>query len=120
MARVGGIISLQINGVREQAAGQFTFNDGAPIREAAVGADGVHGYMEKPGTPFIEGAIRLRPGLNVRELKATVDGEVSLELGSGQVFILRDAWYAGEGNITTEAGEVAARFEGLSGDLVDA
>lgn len=117
MARVGGILSIAVNGTRLNAVGSFDWNDGSPVRTGMVGHDGVHGYQELPQIPFIEGEIRVTPDLDVKAVKATRDATVTLELPSGQVVVLRSGWYAGEGTASTEEGNLAARFEGLSCDV---
>lgn len=114
MARVGGLLSIALNGTRLDAVGAFNWNEGTPIKTGLAGHDGVHGYQELPTVPFIEGEIRVTPGLDVRAVKQTRAATVTLTLPSGQVVVLRDAWFAGEGTASTENGNLAARFEGLS------
>lgn len=116
--RRGGIIFLKINGEIYDAKGAFTYNHGSVKREAIVGSDAVHGYKELPQAPFIEGEITDRGTLDVEGLKATVDATVTLELANGKVFVLREAWYAAEGDVQTEEGNIAVRFEGLSGEEI--
>lgn len=116
--RIGGIISFRINGEVHNAKGSFEYNLGRPKREMVQGADGPHGYKEMPQTAFIQGAITDRAGLDLAQLLQTVNGTVTLELGSGKVIILRGAFFAGEGNVTTEEGEIAVRFEGSTADEV--
>ena len=41
-----------------------------------------------------------------------------MELANGKVVLLRDAWYAGEGNVGTEEANIQVRFEGLSGEEI--
>jgi len=36
---------------------------------------------------------------------------VTLKLANDKVIILRNAWFAGEGTVTTEEGEIAVRWE---------
>lgn len=112
--RRGGTISLQINGVRYDAKGNFTYNLGVAKREAIVGADGVHGYKEMPQVPFIEGEITDRQDLDVRTLAQTTNATVTLSLANGKTAVLREGWYAGEGTVNTEEGNIATRFEGMS------
>lgn len=114
MARVGGLLSIALNGTRLDAVGSFDWNDGTPIKTMLAGHDGVHGYQELPSVPFIEGEIRVTPGLNVKAIKGTRDATVTLTIPSGQVVVLRSAVFAGEGTASTENGNLAARFEGLS------
>lgn len=117
MGRVGGLISIAVNGTRLDAVGSFDWNEGTPIKTGMVGHDRVHGFQELPSIPFIEGEIRVTPTTNVRAIKQTRDATVTLELPSGQTVVLRGAWFAGEGTASTEEGNMAARFEGLSCDI---
>jgi len=46
--RRGGILSLNVNGVRQDAKGNFSYNLGKAKRDGIVGADRPHGYKEVP------------------------------------------------------------------------
>ena len=116
--RRGGTISLKTGGEIQDAKGAFTYNLGHPKREPIIGADGVHGYKETPQVAFIEGAITDRLGLDVKALVTMKDGVVTLELANGKVVVLRDAYWAGEGTINTEEGEIPARWEGKSAEEI--
>lgn len=118
--RVGGIIQVQANGVLYDAAGEFTHNLGEPKREAMTGPSGVQGYKETIQVPFIEGTIRDRSALDRRALVTMTGATVTLALPNGKVFVLRDAWYAGDGTGNTDEGTLDFRFEGMSGDEVSA
>ena len=117
---LGGIISLQIDGEVYRVVGSWTRNLGVPMREPLVGSDGVHGRKETPRVPFIEGIIRDSGDLDVRDLQELDGVTASMSLPNGKLFVLYDAWYAGEGNITTEEGEITARFEGMSAEEIPA
>lgn len=116
--RRAGMIQLTIGGVQHDAKGNFSYNLGRPVREAVVGADSVHGYMEKPQVAFIEGEITDRGTLDLAALVETKDTTVALVLGNDKVIMLRDAWFAGEGTGNSEEGNIAVRFEGKSADEV--
>lgn len=116
--RKGGIIQFQLNGVLQDAKGNFTYNLGRPKREPLVGADGVHGYKETPQVAFIEGEITDRGTLDLNGLVTMKDATVTLELANGKVIALRDAWYASEGTGNTEEGNIGVRFEGASAEEV--
>lgn len=116
--RKGGIIQLRVGGEIQQAKGDFTYGFGAPKREAIVGSDGIHGYKETPQVPFIEGEITDRDTLDVAKLLNMTDVTVSLDLANGKVFFLRNAWHAGDGQVSTGEGNLAIRFEGLTGEEV--
>ena len=116
--RLAGIISLKVSGEIRQAKGSFTYNLGKPKRDAIVGHDRVHGYKEIPQTPFIEGEITDQSNLDLAAM-LTADGQtVTLELANGKVILLRDAWYAGEGDVETEEANIAVRYEGMSAEEV--
>ncbi|MGD9664620.1 MAG: phage tail tube protein [Novosphingobium sp.] len=116
--RRGGTIFLKINGEIYFAKGSFTYNLGAPKRDAIIGADAIHGYKEVPQIPFIEGEITDNPSLDLDALARLENATVTLELANGKVITLRDAWHAGEGTGNTEEGNIAVRFEGMSADEV--
>jgi len=109
--RRAGRIWLKVNSRMIEAKGTFTINPGQDVRAAIIGADGVHGYKETPQVASIEGAMTDHPDLNVAEFVNITGATVTLELNNGKTWVLEDAWYAGEGNITTEEGEIAVRFE---------
>jgi len=111
--RRGGIISLTLSGEILDAKGNFSYNLGQPMREGIVGSDRVHGYSEKPQIPFVEGEITDRFDLDLKNsLFALTDGTITLQVGNGKTVVLRGAWFAGEGNVQTEEGNIAVRFEG--------
>lgn len=118
--RVGGVIFLKIAGQQQRVKGSWTYNLGIAKREAVVGSDSVHGYKEMPQAPFIEGTITDDGTVSMEELLKTADETIILELANGKVISLNNAWFAGDGNFTTEEGELEARFEGLTADEIRA
>lgn len=118
--RVGGIIFIKVDGEQYRAKGSFTINYGIPKKEAVVGHDGSHGYKEIPQTPFIEGPLTDDRNISLEKLLKLEDATVTCELANGKVAVLRNAWFAGDGNLTTEEGEIDSRFEGLSAEEIRA
>jgi hypothetical protein len=117
--RVGGIIQFKINGTIYPAKGNFTYNLGKPKREGIVGSDNrVHGFKETPQIPFIEGEITDSYDLDIGGILDITDSTLLLELSNGKSFILRGAFYAGDGNLETEEGKLQIRFEGVEGEEV--
>jgi hypothetical protein len=104
--RVGGIIELKADGELYSAKGSFTYNLGKPKRESVIGADGVHGYKEMPQEAYVEGAITDRSDLSLSTLLLLKEATVTLRLANGKVIVYREAFYSGDGNVTTEEGEV--------------
>ena len=113
-----GVIYVKIDGALHDAKGTWTYNPGLPKNEASVGADRTHGYKSTPQVAFIEGEITDSKNLDIEKL-FTLDGAtITLELANGKVFVLREAWFAGEGSVTTEEAAIAVRFEGMSGEEI--
>lgn len=115
---VGGTITLTVAGQRQRAKGAFTYNLGHDKKEAVVGADETHGYKVTPQTPFIEGEITDHETLDLGTLVDQVDVTVVLELANGKTIVLREGWFAGEGTVGTEEGNIAARWEGISAEEI--
>lgn len=114
MANRAGKITLKTDGGVLDAKGSFTYNLGADKLTAIVGTDRVHGAYSQPQVPFIEGVITDGPGVDLRAVVTGRGLTVTLDLDNGKSIMLRQAWYAGEGTVTTEQGEIAVRWEGLS------
>jgi hypothetical protein len=109
--RRAGRIYLKVDGELFDAKGSFSYNLGHDKREALIGADGVHGYKETPQVAFIEGAITDRTDLDMESLAKQDKVTVTLELAYGKTVVLANAWFAGEGAVSTGEAEIAVRWE---------
>lgn len=109
--RRAGRVYLKINGSLHDAKGSFSYNLGQDKREGIVGADGIHGYKETPQVPFIEGVITDRGDIDLELLAGDDHVTVTLELVNGKTIVLANAWFAGEGTVTTAEAEIAVRWE---------
>jgi len=116
--RRAGIIQLAINGELHDAKGSFTYNFGAPKREAIIGSNGVHGFKETPTVPMISGEITDRGSLDVGALVVLENATVTLSLANGKVFVLRQAWYSGDGSVQTDEGNIQLELSGVSGEEI--
>lgn len=115
---VGGTLYLSLNGNRIRAKGNYTYNLGIPKREPIVGADGFHGHKEVQQVAMIEGATTDRGDLNLEELFRAQGVTITLDLINGKTIALYDAYFAGDGNVTTEEGEVPLKFEGARAEVL--
>lgn len=111
---IAGILEFKVNGEIQNAKGNFTYNLGKMKRDAVVGPDRVHGYKGLPQVPFIEGEVTDRGDMSVEDFLDTDDATYTLGLANGKVVVLKEGWFAGEGNIQTEEANIACRFEGMS------
>lgn len=111
--RVGGMLSVQVNGVIYSAKGAFDYDLGRPKRESVMSSNGKRaGYKETPKTGFVEGKVIDTSELDTNALQAVTSATVTLELANGKVLVWHDACYAGDGKGNTEEGEFDFRFEG--------
>ncbi|WP_294559147.1 phage tail tube protein [uncultured Mailhella sp.] len=112
--RRAGRISFKVDGTLYEAKGSFSYNLGLDVREAIIGADGVHGYKETPQVSYIEGAVTDREDLDLEALVGADECTVTLELNNGKIITLSRAWFAGDGTASTEEAEIPVRFESKS------
>ena len=112
--RRAGRISFKVDGTRYESKGTFSYNLGLDVREAIIGADGVHGYKETPQVSYIEGAVTDREDLDLEALVGADECTVTLELNNGKIITLSRAWFAGDGTASTEEAEIPIRFESKS------
>lgn len=110
--RIAGVAYLKVDGRQYETQGEFTINRGHPMREGVIGTNRVVGFRETPQIPSIEGSLTLTPELSLVFVTNIRDSVVTVEAPNGAQFVLRDAYFAGEGTYSTEDGSIAARFEG--------
>ncbi len=118
MSRRSGTLFFSVDGTQYEVVGNWTYNLGAEKREALVGHDAVHGYKATPQAPYFEGEVRDRGDLALKTLLELDGVTATLELANGKAIVLRDAWYAADGNVGTEEANVQVRLEGLSAEEI--
>jgi hypothetical protein len=116
--RIGGMIEVKADGELYSAKGNFTVNLGRPKRDAVVGSDRVHGYKEMPQAPSLEGAITDNEDLSLDTLLNLKDATVTVRLANGKIIVFKDAFYSGDGNMTTEEGEIEFKVSAMSAEEI--
>ena len=116
--RLAGIIQVQVDGQIYRAKGAFTYNPGSPKRKAIIGSDAPHGFKETPQIGWIEGEVTDGSDINILDLTTIEDATVTIDLANGKMFVLHEAYYAGDGTVSTDEGNIGVRFEG-EGDEVN-
>lgn len=115
-----GFLTLQVNGDVLDVVGNVDYNTGEPKREKLKGPDRVHGTKEEPQIPFIECEVRIKAGFDIQAFKNTVDATVVLILATGDQIMLEGADYSAEGSGKTDDGSLQCRFEGQTGEYIEA
>lgn len=118
--RVAGIAYLKVDGRQLETSGEFTINPGQPKREGKLGTARIAGFKEEPQIPMIEGKLVLTRDLSLLDITKITEATVSVVAPNGATYVLREAWFSGEGTYTTGEGEVAVKFEGVSMEEVRA
>jgi hypothetical protein len=113
--RIGGTAYLKVDGEQFALRGDLTISIDSTEREGVVGMDGVHGYLERPRVPFIEGTFSDIGGLSLARLQAHRDVTVTAEVLSGKTYLLRNAWTSTARELNAVEGSVSVRWEGESG-----
>ena len=111
--RIAGRIYVRVDGQLLWARGGWKVNYAKRTREGVVGQDGVHGYLEKPALPSVEGEITDRGELSLEKLDRIENGTVTVELANGKTYVLSEAWLRSDLSIETEEGKLLVKFEGM-------
>ena len=113
MSRIAGIAYIKVDGRQFAARGNWTVSARLTERTGIAGQDGVHGYMEVPRVPYIEGDISTTQEFSVEDISGIADATVQVDLANGKSYVLRNAWQAGAVDINTHDGLAKVKFEGL-------
>jgi cellulose synthase/poly-beta-1,6-N-acetylglucosamine synthase-like glycosyltransferase len=111
--RVSGVIALYRNGVQMRVKGNVEYSMNRFERVMVVGADGVHGYAEKPRIPYVQATLTDTSDFDTREVTEDDSATIALHLANGKTVGLRNAVFTGDGATTTEESEFSARWEGV-------
>ncbi|EKO3513669.1 phage tail tube protein [Vibrio fluvialis] len=100
--------------------GRLPIKEGAEIgfgnlkREAVMGDDGVLGHSEVyDGAPYIKATIVHAKATDEDAIKAFLDENITLELNSGKVYTLTDAWTVDPLTLNVKDGQLEVLFNGF-------
>jgi len=106
MKPVGGTVYVQIDGRQVAAKGNWTFNIGNPKQEQQQ-----HGITSMWQPSKLEGVITDVEEEDMDALTQLQGATLTLELQNGKTWVMREGSFTGDGDATTEAGEIAVTFE---------
>lgn len=112
--RIAGTCYVSADGQRLALVGEFTYRPSNPVREAKMGADGFHGYKEKPMQGQIRAKLRDGNTLSVQALGQMTNITVVAELANGKTVVGRNMFVAGDAppSADAEEGEIEIVWEG--------
>lgn len=106
-----GRYTIKANGIRLRGKGASDYQMGYDKREGIVGSDAIHGPKEMPQVPYIELAITNGDDIDLKTLLNQRNVTITLEQNNGKTVVGKDMWFAGDGTVNTEEGEIACRWE---------
>lgn len=115
---VAGIAYVKVDGTQFALRGDLQISIDAFEREGVAGMDGVHGYIEKPRVPFIQGNFSDIGGLSLQGISSMCNVTVTAELNNGKVYLLRNAWAAPARELNAAEGQVQIKWEGMRGEEI--
>lgn len=113
--RLGGVCYLKIDGKTITVKG-----DGeAPLshvkRESLVGTSGVAGFSETPVAPYIKVTAYKDASIVISTLAKGTSMTAQMEFADGSVYVLTDAFLAGDPPAVKDSGEISIELNGLKG-----
>jgi Phage tail tube protein len=114
--RIAGVAYVFIDGRQYPLRGNLTVSADTIEREGVAGQDAVHGFIERPRVPWIEGDFSDIGGLSLMALQAMCDVTVTAELANGKQYILRNAWTSTAREFNAADGQATVRWEGMASE----
>ena len=109
-SRIGGVLTLTIDGKTYQVRGNFTVRPNLVKRENIAGQDGPHGYTEMPVVPGAKGDLTTTPGLSLTALQNITASTLQITLANGSTYVLANAWANPDIEVNTAEGRFPIEF----------
>src|ERR1700722_10118009 len=112
--RIGGLMAIIVDGNQYEARGAFTVTGITLKREGVAGQDFVHGYIEEPIVPEIDGDWSIGNSLSIAALEAITDSTAQVALANGNTYVLSNCWTKSAHQIDAHDGKVKVTLQGLT------
>jgi hypothetical protein len=106
-----GVKQVLIDGEVMDVKGGVSYSLGGDKLETVMGVDRPHGQKVTRIPAYLELTITDRSGLDLKKLTRLTDSTVMVDLENGKAVKFGHAFYAAEGKVSAEEGEIEARFE---------
>lgn len=119
--RIAGTAFLSVDGQTLPLVGDFEYSPSLVGRKDMPGADGIHGYSEKPIAGWIKGTIRDAGGLKVADLNAMTGVSVVCVLANGKTVTGTNMWTNGEEGQSgkSEEATIEVEWRGVQGAVTE-
>ncbi|GGJ14224.1 phage tail tube protein [Neoroseomonas lacus] len=114
LERQAGAAYIKVDDEQLALKGEIEIDPTESTREPIVGLDGVHGWKETPKAPSITVKVTKTKGLSLKRIAGWTGKTVTAELASGTVYVLADAFQAGDLKLNGDEGDVSITFFGLT------
>ena len=117
--RIGGLTTLDIDGITYRVRGNASINLGQPKREGVAGLTGVEGYTEKPQVPTASCEITDTRDVSMKDnILNMTNSTVTFGFANGKQYFFEEAFYTGDGNIESEEGKLNFEMGAMFADEV--
>lgn len=114
--RIAGVAFVFVDGRQYPLRGNLTISIDTIEREGVAGQDSIHGFIERPRVPWIEGDFSDLAGLSLKALEQMCDVTVTAELANGKSYVLRNAWTSTPREFNAADGQATVRWEGMASE----
>jgi hypothetical protein len=111
--RIAGTAFFKLDGAQYSIEGTLIVQPMSLMREGRTGLSGIVGFAEKPVIPYIEVEFTKTPELSMKAIERVANSTITGEGADGTVYVLRNAYFAGETTLDLGEGKSTVRFEGL-------
>jgi Phage tail tube protein len=112
--RIGGTMSIRVDGQQYEARGNFRVKGMAYSREGVAGQDFVHGYIETPIVPEISGDWSIGAQLSIQSIENITNSTAVAALANGVTYTLANCWAKSGSVIDCHDGKVEVVLQGLT------
>lgn len=114
MSRIAGVVHIKVDGTSYTTS----VEEGFTIRQLGTKAEyvkdnfGRNHFTEMPVIDELEGSFLMVDGLNPTIVTNLRNAVIKIEFGNAKTYVLRDAGYSGDGEVSTKDGSFKVKFSG--------
>lgn len=112
MSKIGGICYIKVDGEQLDLTGGIETPLNKKIKEGVATLSGGVNHTEKYRVPYIKGTFAITKDFPIDKIFDSDDMTVTAELANGLVYVLSNAFVAGESNYNAEEGTAELEFNG--------